>query len=594
MRNNLYILKLVWKVCPGRVIGEFLCKISGYASWVFYTVYFTKYLVYAMENQVAFSQILLFLIVSTGVFSTFASFEMWFVKKYKYISDAVIYEKINSMLFKKATNVELACYEDTEFYNKYTLAMKESETRFSSILENIPLIVATLAASIVVVWNMFCIDHLVIVFIAAPMLGSFVFGKMTNKVVFLRDREAVPFKRRMDYVNRVVYLSDYAKEMRMSNIFNVLQKSYKEGFAGLYETLKKYEWKAVGLGTVQNIFTFFIIFQGVMIYGLYKTMVLGTISISEFAVLASAMVAGAWMLIHLSRAIVEMYQNNLYIQNLRDFLEYEPEVPEDSDGVSPDDFESLEFRKVGFCYKGQDKPSLSEISLKVNKGEKIAIVGHNGAGKSTLVKLLMRLYEASEGAILYNGKQIQEYHLKQYRSLFATAFQDFQLFSMTVAENVLMRTPESEADYTRVAKALQMCDIYEKVMALPKGMDTVLTREFAEDGAVLSGGEMQKIAVARAFAGEKPIAIYDEPSSALDPIAEYRLYESMMKNSEGKTVFFISHRLSTATLADRIYLFEDGRIAEAGTHKELMEANGKYADMFQKQAESYREEMGRG
>ncbi len=439
--NSFYILKLVWKICPGRIAAEFLSKISWYASWVFETVYFTKYLVNAMEKKVDFSQIMLFLIISTGVFSALSAFEMWCMKKYRYTTDAVIYNKVNSMLFEKAANVELECYEDVDFYNKYTLAMKECEARFTSILNNVPLILAAAAASVVVVWNMYCIDHFVILFIAAPMLGSFFFGKLTNKVVYTRDKEGVPYKRRMDYVNRVVYLPDYAKEMRMTNVFQVLHKAYEEGFAGLYATLRKYEWKGVALGTVQNIFTFFIIFQGVMIYGLYKTMVKHTITNSEFAVLASAMVAGAWMLIFLSQAIVEMYQNNLYIQNLKDFLEYEPKVPEDSDGISPEAFESLEFQKVGFCYKGQEKPSLSEVSLLVKKGEKIAIVGHNGAGKTTLVKLLMRLYDASEGEILYNGRKLQDYHLRKYRSLFATAFQDYQLFSMTVAENVLMRTP---------------------------------------------------------------------------------------------------------------------------------------------------------
>jgi ATP-binding cassette subfamily B protein len=158
---------------------------------------------------------------------------------------------------------------------------------------------------------------------------------------------------------------------------------------------------------------------------------------------------------------------------------------------------------------------------------------------------------------------------------------------MTVAENVLMRSPESKEDYKKVEDSLKRAGVYEKVCRLPHGMDTVLTKEFAEDGAVLSGGELQKIAVARAFAKEYKIAIFDEPSSALDPVAEYQLYENILQECADKTVVFISHRLSTAVLADRIYLFENGRIIEAGNHEMLMQRNDKYADMFRKQAENY-------
>ncbi len=177
--------------------------------------------------------------------------------------------------------------------------------------------------------------------------------------------------------------------------------------------------------------------------------------------------------------------------------------------------------------------------------------------------------------------------MPEYRKLYGTAFQDYQVFAMSVAENVLMRKPENKEDYKRVEECLKQAGVYQKVSSLPYGMDTILTKEFTEEGAVLSGGELQKVAVARAFAKEYQIAIFDEPSSALDPVAEYQLYESILKGCENKTVLFISHRLSTAILADRVYLFENGEIVEEGNHQELMQRNGKYADMFRKQTKNY-------
>ena len=343
----------------------------------------------------------------------------------------------------------------------------------------------------------------------------------------------------------------------------------------------------------RNIFTFVVIFQGVIFYSLYRMLVTHSITLADFVVLFSAMDTVSWILIGMSKNIIAGYQNSLYIANFREFLEYEPVISEKQEGSEPDTSlregePELIFDNVSFIYKGQTEPTLKNINMTIHHKEKIAIVGHNGAGKTTFTKLLMRLYDPSEGAITYHGENIRDFHLAKYRSLYASAFQDYQVFAMTVAENVLMRKPGSEADYETVRRALGEAGILEKIESLPKGLDTILTREFAEDGAVLSGGELQKVAVARTFAKDYKIAVFDEPSSALDPVAEYRLYESIMKSCEDKTVIFISHRLSTAVLADKIYLFENGEIVEQGNHEELMQKNGLYAEMFVKQAEKYR------
>ena len=198
----------------------------------------------------------------------------------------------------------------------------------------------------------------------------------------------------------------------------------------------------------------------------------------------------------------------------------------------------------------------------------------------------MRFYDPDEGEIFLNGKNIKAYELQKYRALFATAFQDFQIFSLSVMENVLMRRG-TKADEDKVIKALKMAGVYEKVMSLPKGIHTILTKEFEEDGAVLSGGEYQKIVVARAFVKNVPFKIFDEPSSALDPIAEYQLFKNILKNSKDKTMLFISHRLSSVQNADKVFMLENGTILEEGTHTALLARHGAYADMYEKQAMNY-------
>ncbi len=597
--NNKYILKLLWRVKKGRVIGELLYSALNYFYWVFYDILFLKYLVEALEIGKSFEQIMTFILAAMLGFMFPNIISSYYVNVYRPRSDADIFEAVNTMLFDKATHVELECYENVEFYNRFTLAMKDCEKRLTQILENQCVILTSGIASVFALYYMFSIDHFVIVFIAGPLIGNFVFGKMINEVKFRMNKECVPYQRRMEYVNRTLYLADYAKEIRMSEIFHVLKQIYDEGFRGVLGKIKEYRKRKVFLVLMRNIFTFVVIFQGVIFYSLYRVMVSETMSISGFTVLFSAMTAVAHMVIQSSKAIIQSYEYSLYIANLREFLEYEPAVDELQKGLLPKDCEAaaenspvLEFRNVGFAYLGQEKYSLHDINMTIHRNEKIAIVGHNGAGKTTFVKLLMRLYDVSEGEIQYFGRNIKELDLPEYRKLYGTAFQDYQVFAMTVAENVLMRKPENDDDYRKVEDCLKRTGVYEKVSRLPQGMDTVLTKEFAEDGAVLSGGELQKIAVARAFAKDYRVAIFDEPSSALDPVAEYQLYENILQECADKTVVFISHRLSTAVLADRIYLFENGGIVEQGSHDTLMRQNGRYADMFRKQAENYVGGMG--
>lgn len=592
--NNKYILKMLWGIKKGRVIGDFFQSALEYIYWVFYDILFLKYLIESLEKGKSFEQIMTFILIAMLGFAIPNVLSAWYTNVYKPKSDADIFEAINTKLFEKATHVELECYENTDFYNKFTLAMKDCEQRLSKILENQCVILTSSIASVFALYYMFTIDHYVIFFIAGPLIGNFVFGKMINEIKFRMNKECIPYNRKMEYVNRTLYLADYAKEFRMSEIFQVLKKVYQEGFQGVLHKIEEYRNRKVFLVFMRNIFTFVVIFQGVIFYSLYRVMVTHSMTISGFTVLFSAMTAVAWMVIGASNAIIQSYEDSLYIANLKEFIEYEPIMDEMQTGILPqvcedmaEDEQVLAFHKVSFTYLGQEEPTLYDINMAIRKNEKIAIVGHNGAGKTTFVKLLMRLYDVSEGEIQYYGRNIKELDLPQYRKLYGTAFQDYQVFSMTVAENVLMRKTESENDYKKVEESLKRAGVYEKVCRLPHGMDTILTKEFAEDGAVLSGGELQKIAVARAFAKDYKIAIFDEPSSALDPVAEYQLYENILKECEDKTVVFISHRLSTAVLADRIYLFEDGKIVEQGSHEILMEQDGKYADMFRKQAENY-------
>lgn len=338
---------------------------------------------------------------------------------------------------------------------------------------------------------------------------------------------------------------------------------------------------------LKNVFTFSVIFEGVMLYAVYENLVTGKLSLAELTVMTSLMVSATWILIDLFGDIMNMVKNGMFIRNLRTFMEYQEEIPEDQDGIMPEDsFETLEFDHVSFSY--QEEETIRDLCFTIRRGETIALVGHNGAGKSTIIKLMLRLYDPTEGVIRLNGVDIRQYNLRAYRKLFATVFQDFKIFAGSVKENVLMDVVSPDVPEEEIHRALSCCGLAERIGTLSDGPDTMMTTEFDKKGVNLSGGESQKLAVGRAFYKDAGLIILDEPSSALDPIAEYQLNHAMLRMAENRTVIFISHRLSTTRLADRIILMENGQIREQGTHDDLLAAGGIYTRMWKVQASQYR------
>jgi ATP-binding cassette subfamily B protein len=589
--NIGYLLKLALELDPVRVALQFFEQAVSYGAWIFFVVIFLRYLLQSIEANVPVGTILAWVGLSMGVLAPLSMVKSWYNASYQPLSDVRMSAALAQRLFAQAVRVDLACYEDEEFYNRYTLAIKEAETRLPEFLQQLTGSIMACIASVIMIFTLGQIDPWLLCFLLFPLIGNFVFGAWRNSLRYRRDLDSAQARRRIAYVNRVLYLADYAKEIRLSRVMRLLINHLEAGYGNLFAVLERYKARAVGASFLFSAFTFLFAFQGTFLYGAWLAIVKKSIDIGTFSVLATATVSASWMLLELTNHLSDLFKHSLYIENLRSFLAYQPQIG-DAPGVvsAPRPLQSLEFRQVSFAYSGQTSPVLQEISFTIRQGEKIAVVGHNGAGKTSLIKLLMRLYEPSSGQVLYNGRPINAFSLASYRRLFGAAFQDYRVFSMSVAENVLLRVPKDAADYERVRQALAHSGILEKVLSLPAGLDTTLTREFAEDGAQLSGGELQKIAIARAFASDFELAILDEPSSALDPLAEYHLYETIKEVCRDRTVIFISHRLSSATLADRILLLDQGRIVEAGSHDELLLRQGLYARMFAMQAEHYLED----
>ena len=604
VKNNLYMLGKVARYTPGYffwmivvgVIWGAMSSVSAIFSFnLLNTVDEGGSFDFALRIIVAMA---LFYIVSHGI-------DVWYSAIKNPTMRRKLHCKMHEELFLKARSLELACFDDPEFYNDFVWAMDESDKRAVEIMDDTCRLINCLVSSITMLGLLFTVDVLVAVMLFVSSLLTVVLNLIGNKINFKQNKEQNPLNRKRGYINRVYHLSDYAKEIRTSRVSELLMEEYDKNTEKIIEVQKKYGrkyflcygigWQALGTLTFYAILLYMITLLGS-----------GEIMVGGFAASVSIVWSIRWTLTDLVEKLTMYPKHSLYIEKYLEFVRYEPTIKGGRTDVP--EFESLEFRNVSFAYEfrshpkykyhdadhvsrggGDSREALSGVSLTIRKGEKIAIVGYNGAGKTTLIKLMMRLYDPTEGEILYNGVNIKEFDPEEYRKRISTVFQDFKIYAATIAENVMNGVYDDDTDRDKVLSALEKADFSEKLSKLEKGIDTHLTREFKEDGVNLSGGEAQKIAIARIFAGEYPIMIMDEPSSALDPIAEYNLNQSILHHTENSTVIFISHRLSTTRIADKIYMFSEGRLIEEGSHSELLEKKGKYEEMFELQSKKYRE-----
>ncbi len=575
-------------------------KCAPLSLFIIYFSYIAENVYYAVVINVMFLETALSIIENNGSFQDFA-IRMGVIVLGKLLVDLLGYidvytvrikfeikceSYINALIFKKAQEVELGCYENPEFFDKYNRATwVVDQGGFKRIIEGSAWTLGSVISIVFLVFYLVSIDPWLLVFILCPVVVMW-FRVRKNEVELEKEKEMTPYQREKDYVRRTILLKDFAKEIKTTNIFVVLEKRFRSAIAKNINVIKKYGWKIALLECISDYFAEIIPVTGGFVYGCYRLLVAQNIPISQFSVLVSAITTCRNKTNQLARYFAMQQKHCLWVQNLREFLEYEPEIQ--GGEIVPEDFESLEFRNVSFKYKEDSPYILNNVSFKIEKGQTIAVVGHNGAGKTTLSKLIMRLYDVSEGEILYNGINIKEYDLLKYREKFACVFQDYRVFAMTIAENVLIE--EVNEENRKIAlNALKMAGVYEKISKLPNKEDSILTKEFEADGVLLSGGETQKVTISRLFARHFDIAVLDEPSSALDPVAESKMYDALIEGTKGKTVIYISHRLSSATRSDNILVFNKGVLAEQGNHEKLMSNNGYYQEMFTLQASGYKE-----
>lgn len=505
------------------------------------------------------------------------------------VAKRMITKNIQGIFLKKAEKLDFSCFDDTEFYNQYTRAMYETDGRCVSVFDTFINFLSKIITLLTVITVLAVLSPLIIILCALLIALNFGLNKVKNKLDYQYNNQLTPLKRKVEYIKKIFYEPQFAQEVRMGKLGGLMLKKFDAAIDDMLQIDKGYCWSnallSAGFNSVGYVLTFSVIFIACW------QISIGLLSIGGFAALlngAEQLFMGFYGLLG---SVTEMDLHSKYIDNFMNIIHYESQIETtEQNKVLCSKEGSIELKNVSFAYPKHTDYVLKNVSMSIPKGKKIAIVGYNGAGKSTLVKLLLRLYDPSSGEITWNHNEYKAYNASDLRDQYSVVFQNYQCYALSVDENITMSEKLSDEEKAKLTQAEKMSGIYEKVDSLPKKGQTCMSKEFDENGVPFSGGEQQKVAISRAFYEDRNVIIMDEPSSALDPIAEYEMNLSIKELAKDKTVIMISHRLSTIRMFDEIYVFVKGEIAEHGSHDELMKLSGKYAEMFTKQASSYQED----
>lgn len=587
VQNNIFVLGIVWRISKLRfVIKIIVTAISSILPTV--NIIVVKYVISLLESDISRTETMLrqLFVVILGLTAMQLIPKLFFAFNSALIEPFLaskINNYMNEVFFDKAKTFEYKHFEDPGFYDKYTRALAQAEniphTVFNSFFQLFGSMISILSLTVLII----SMDWIVIMFALFSVLVNFIQSIVSGKLNFNTTQELTPISRRQNYIKRVLYNAAYAKEIQGNDVIGTGKRYYFESFEKLLTIIKKYGIKMVGLNVISTLLT--TVSSTTMMLYLFSQVWVGVYSIADYSALTSSSGQFEGTLKAFFENISSFYRNSLEIDNLRFVYFYKRDDVDGQLTLNAERPYTLEVKNLYFKYPNSDKYALKNISFKINAGEKISLVGLNGSGKTTLIKLLLGLYHPQKGEILIDGINLKEFKREEIQKKIGAVFQDYQIFAFTIKENISF---EEEIN-GRVDDIIEELDLIPVIDALPKGMQTSLSKEFDTVGTLLSGGEAQKICIARALNKDAGLYIFDEPSSALDPISEYKM-NNLLYEITDKTVIFISHRLTTAVMADNILLLNSGELVEQGTHEELIKRKGLYFDLFSKQAEKYNPE----
>lgn len=510
------------------------------------------------------------------------------LSRWTQLSDALmgdLYSNKSSVeLIQKAAHMELSQLEDSTYYDKLERARRQTTSRIS-LMSNVLNQIQDIITIISFIAGLLFFEPLLIVLLIIAIVPTFFNELKFSRQSYSLQRSWTPERRELDYLRYIGASDITAKEIKLYGLADFISERFSRLADRYYQANKQLSIKRTTWGAGFNII-------GVIAYyGAYVVIIVrvvaGVLSVGEMTFLAGSFARLRRQIQAIFQRFTRITESALYLTDYFDFMDIEPIVHSDNLLPLTDDLiDGFEFRNVSFAYPGSESKVLDNVSFKLKKGEKLALVGENGAGKTTLIKLLVRLYEPTSGGIYLDGVNIQSYDKATYQQMFGAIFQDFVKYYLTAQENIAIGNIVEVENMGRITSAAEYSLADRVVKELPELYHQILGKRFG-NGTELSGGQWQKIALARAYMSEGKVIILDEPTSALDARAEHEVFQRFIGLTKGKTSVIISHRFSTVRMADRIIVLKDSGVHESGTHKELMSQAGLYAELFELQAEGY-------
>lgn len=579
--NNRYLLKKVYLYNRTALFLRLVFAI--YTSITVYIgVILPKYLLtYLFEKDF---RSVVWVLSAYAIYSTVNNILSVLYDKYIKLANERMYVKIINEFLRKSIRLDLSFYDKEESYNQFTRSFGNCCSVINSC-NDIIVSVFTAILQIVMLSSILIKTSLVslILIVISVSLGIIINNKL-NKLNYDYSVRHSRNNKRVNYLYRLFYTPQFIKDMKINSMENFVferKETVNQEILSLVDeeyTKKTPFWiSAKLLGTIEYVLM-------ALYFGF--SVIIGHIAVAEYITCLNAYQQIKAAMNDLFSTVSELYNNSLFSQDYINFMDSDEQNTTNDTGIplTTDSFESIEFKKVSFRYPNSTADTLKDVSFTINKGEKVAILGKNGAGKTTIIKLLLRLYDADSGEILINGKSIKEYNTYDIRTTFSTLFQDFAVYAFSVRDNIAQG---KTVDDNEIINVLSKVGLKEKIYALAKGLDTPITSQLYDGGVEFSGGETQKLALSRIYLRNTSMFVLDEPTSSLDPYAEYELYKTLLATSKDTTAIVISHRLTLTNKMDKILVIDNGMITESGTHESLMKLNGIYTEMYTLQKEKY-------